>query len=373
MENNLSVYRCIKCLNLSTRPNSNFKEGDVCEPCKYTASQQTDYDKLTEQFFKHISSITNFTDPKQLSFVLGVSGGKDSLRQAEFCRYALGINPTLVCVGYPPSMTSKLGVENLKNLYDKGYEIYTAYPATRSYKEIAKYCFFELGNLKVAMEIALFNGAAKLADLASADIILWGENPTFSVGDSGSKGSSYFDGSAIHKINTLSLVSNLPPDFVRKNKFFYNVQDGVKQISSKLVFLGGIMPKWSQVINGSFSIHRGFSPRKEELVDLLNISAVDEDFVLINQYIKYLKYGFGRTTDILNEFIRDGIIGRNEAIELAKKYDSYEPKKEISRFASFIGVEEQAVWDELFKNVNQEIFEIKNKYVYPKSILRDAT
>ena len=95
--------------------------------------------------------------------------------------------------------------------------------------------------------------------------------------------------------------------------------------------------------------------------------------MLINQYIKYLKYGFGRTTDILNEFIRDGIIGRNEAIELAKKYDSYEPKKEISRFASFIGVEEQAVWDELFKNVNQEIFEIKNKYVYPKSILRDAT
>ena len=83
------------------------------------------------------------------------------------------------------------------------------------------------------------------------------------------------------------------------------------------------MPKWSQVINGSFSIHRGFSPRKEELVDLLNISAVDEDFVLINQYIKYLKYGFGRTTDILNEFIRDGIIGRKEAIELAKKYDIY--------------------------------------------------
>ena len=38
--------------------------------------------------------------------------------------------------------------------------------------------------------------------------------------------------------------------------------------------------------------------------------------------IKYYKYGFGRTSDYVNEEIRIGRISREEGIKLVEKYDS---------------------------------------------------
>ena len=35
--------------------------------------------------------------------IIGVSGGKDSTRQALWVRDKLGLNPLLVCLTYPPS------------------------------------------------------------------------------------------------------------------------------------------------------------------------------------------------------------------------------------------------------------------------------
>ena len=37
--------------------------------------------------------------------------------------------------------------------------------------------------------------------------------------------------------------------------------------------------------------------------------------------IKYLKFGFGKTTDYVNEMIRLDEISRNDAIKLVKKFD----------------------------------------------------
>jgi len=233
------IYRCTKCLNLSTRPNTSLEKGGICEPCNYALENENPpFNILLENFWTHVARITKGKRKSELKFVLGVSGGKDSLRQAEFCRHTLGIEPTLVSVGYPPSMTSLVGVQNLNNLFKKNYEIYNAFPAVKTYKKLAKDCFFNLGNLKVAMEIALFNGAARMADLADADIVLWGENPAYSVGDENSGTGDYLDGSGIYKINTLSLIDKISQDIRVSNSFFYDIADGVKRIAPKLVFYG---------------------------------------------------------------------------------------------------------------------------------------
>ena len=365
------IYRCAHCLNLSTRPNSCFKKGEACEPCK-ASEKKISFNDNVDEFWNHVQKLEKNKNARDLKFVLGVSGGKDSLRQALFCRHILKIEPILVSVGYPPSMTTELGISNLRNLYNKNYEIYVAYPASATYKELAKYCFFELGNLKVAMEIALFNGAASLGNASKADIILWGENPAFSVGDEGAKGESYFDGTSIMQINTLKHADKLPIETVSKHKFFYDLQSELEKIKHKLVFLGSIMPHWSQVNNGISSLFCGFTPRKNSVVDYLNISAVDEDFVLINQYIKYLKFGFGRTTDIVNELIREGVVTRTEGLELVKEYEPYLPKKEIQRFSKFIDTDEELVWTNIYKNMNQELFELKGHKVIEKKMLSEA-
>ena len=367
------IYRCVTCLNISTRPNSNFEQGSQCKPCQYSfENKDVDFEENLIKFWNHISSIYPDKDPKELRYVLGVSGGKDSLRQAEFCRNTLGIEPTLVSVGLPPSQTTELGLKNIQNLYDRGYEVVTAYPATNTFKNLAKYCFYNLGNLKTASEIALFNGAARLANLTNADIILWGENPAYTVGHLGSVGSSYFDGSAIYKINTLGQSSKLPKEIIEFNRFFYDTNEGVKHIAPKLVFMGGCMPKWSNLSNGLYSLLNGFNARQKVKADYLNLNAVDEDFVLINQYIKYLKFGFGRSTDILSELIRSEVLNREEALDLLYEYEPYIPIKEVGRFSRFISVSENMIWAEIHKNINPRLFSFAGNKAIPKKILSEA-
>ena len=55
-----------------------------------------------------------------------------------------------------------------------------------------------------------------------------------------------------------------------------------------------------QVKNGEFAVKNGLVTRNdppEEIGDLWGISALDEDFRIVNQMIKFMKYGFGHGID----------------------------------------------------------------------------
>ena len=51
--------------------------------------------------------------------------------------------------------------------------------------------------------------------------------------------------------------------------------------------------------------------------------------------IKYLKFGFGRISDYVNEDIRNGLISREEGIELNKKFDGSCSPEYIKSFSNY--------------------------------------
>ena len=81
------------------------------------------------------------------------------------------------------------------------------------------------------------------------------------------------------------------------------------------------MRDWSLINNAKYSISYGLKIRKIKynIGDLFRVTSLDEDWVMLNQMIKYYKFGFGRVTDYLNEEIRDGKISRKTAINILKK------------------------------------------------------
>ena len=60
--------------------------------------------------------------------IIGVSGGKDSMRQALHAR-ELGLNPLLVSCTYPPEQITKIGAKNLANLIELGFDTINVAPA----------------------------------------------------------------------------------------------------------------------------------------------------------------------------------------------------------------------------------------------------
>lgn len=103
------------CLNVDTRPNSNSPKKNICSVCDYySKNKNVDYDERLEILKKLIKKFPK--SKKNFDYIIGVSGGKDSTRQALWIRDKLKLRPLLVCMGYPPEKANHIGAQNLSNL-----------------------------------------------------------------------------------------------------------------------------------------------------------------------------------------------------------------------------------------------------------------
>ncbi len=98
----------------------------------------------------------------------------------------------------------------------------------------------------------------------------------------------------------------------------------------------------------------------ENTGDLRGVTALDEDWVTLNQMIKYYKFGFGRVTDYCNEEIRHGNMRREEGIALVSAYDDSCSDEYIAQFCDYIGIDTQAFWHQVHASVNKDLFTVHN-------------
>ena len=172
------------------------------------------------------------------------------------------------------------------------------------------------------------------------------------------------DGNRLKHMNTLAGgdVSWLIGDEIRKNdilQYCYPSDREMEEANLRIVFLGYFWKDWSLLDNGIFSALRGLEVREEspdDIGDYVGVTSLDEDWVTFNQMIKYLKYGFGRITDYVNEDIRWKRMTREQGIALVEKYDGHCSPKYIESFCRYIGISVAQFWEIVDKGVNQNLF-----------------
>ena len=87
--------------------------------------------------------------------------------------------------------------------------------------------------------------------------------------------------------------------------------------------------KWNSEKNLKIAKRFGFQTLKKNAEGTYrNYVGIDEKINRIHQYLKYLKFGYGRATDHACEDIRNNRMTRDKAIKLVKKFD----RKKISKF-----------------------------------------
>jgi hypothetical protein len=133
----------------------------------------------------------------------------------------------------------------------------------------------------------------------------------------------------------------------------------MKKAKLKITFLQYFWNDWSLLNNSIYSMLRGLNVRSEkpnEIGDLIPSNALDEDWSNLNQLIKYLKFGFGRSTDLVNEEIRLGRLKRSDGIKLLEKVDGRCSDKLIESFCDYINISKKEFWNRLDKSVNKDLF-----------------
>jgi len=299
--------------------------------------------------------------------IIGVSGGKDSTRQALFLRDKLGINPLLVCLSYPPEQVTERGVNNLSNLIELGFDVVVSAPAPQTWRTLKREGFCRFTNSFRSTEMALFASVPQIAIRYGIKLIFWGENPGLQLGDMKALGRTGYDGNSLRYMNTLSsglgwmldcgfskadLVSYVYPEIAEFEKHDLHI-----------VYLGWFLGDWSLVNNAVYSCVNGLEIRidgVEKTGDLYGVTALDEDFTPVNQLIKYYKFGFGRVTDYVNEEIRLGRISRDDAINLVEKYDDAQDEKYIKDYCDYLGVPVADFWGKVKAAINNNLFSVQS-------------
>lgn len=354
---------CEKCLTTDLRPNARFVN-NICMACIFSSTREI----RPEIIFNELLSFIKLSKRKNRNktpydCVVGVSGGKDSLRQAIWVRDRLKFNPLLVCVCYPPMQQTDLGAKNLRNLIDKNFDILQISPAPMTSAELSLQSFRQFGNVCKSTEMALFSGVPRIAIDYKIPLIFWGENPALQVGDSGVMSSSSLDGSNLRNLNTLvdggkdwmkirepyklaNYIYPSPTDFLRND--------------TQIVYLGAVWDDWSNFLNATIAALSGLNlrPNSSELTgDLSEASMLDEEFTNINMMIKYYKYGFGRATDQVNELIRAKKISRTEGIKLVMEMDGVCDDTLIESYCSYVKISINEFWSTVEKFVNWDLFQ----------------
>jgi N-acetyl sugar amidotransferase len=366
---------CCNCLQPDTRPNTIFGFDGRCPACIYHSElNQVDWEERKRELLE-VVEFGKANAHSGYDCIVGVSGGKDSTRQAIYVKESLGMKPLLVCVSPPPQQLTIRGARNISNLIEQGFDCVTINPAPKIWRDLMKLSFYKYGNPFKSTELALFSSVPRLAVAYQIPLIWWGENSALQLGESSVMGRTGSDGNSLRKMNTLSggdLSWIINEGFKAENvlPYHYPSEEEMQKAKIRIIFLGYFWDIWSLKDNGNYSALRGLDVRNDkpwEMGEYVGVTALDEDWTPWNQMLKYLKYGFGRTSDYVNEDIRRGQLTRDEAIALVERYDGTCAEKYIKTFTEFIEITIDEFWKHVDANiVNKNLFDIVRPGKYNK-------
>ena len=355
---------CKKCLQPDTRPGIKFDENGICYACLYEEEKKKIDWIAREKELKEIAEWAKRTAKGPYHCVIGVSGGKDSTFQAVYAKEKLGLNVLLV--NSEPDKITEIGKHNIENLINLGFDVIKMRPNPRIVKKLVKKSFYKYGNPIKPTEYPLWTSAYIIADKFDIPLVIQGENAALTLGVVNTGLGN--DGNAlnVNEGNTLSggNASDWIDDEINENELFmYQFPDKKKLIEKgiKAIYLQYYVKEWSQVYNADFSIARGlFGRATEDLHELgryRRYSALDSDMQIVNQMLKYYKFGFGFATDEACYDIREGRISREDAKWLVKEYDGKCGEKYIEEFCKYIEITKEEFWSIVDNLVNKDLFE----------------
>lgn len=361
----IDIKYCKSCLYPETKPDLKFNQDGICSACVAYKDRIKIKWKKREQDFKKI--VKNYKSKNNYDCVIPVSGGKDSTYQALKVR-EYGLKP--LCVNSTTCDLSPIGRRNLDNLKRLGFDVIEYSPNQKVRKKLNAIGLKIVGDISWPEHIGIFTIPVTIAKKFNIKLIIWGENSQNEYGGPWEKiNSKVLDRRWLEEFGGLNglRVSDLVSNYNFKKKdilpYFYINRSLTKNLNG--IFLGQFF-KWEGENNSKISKQNGFEFHNK-IVEGTNAhyENLDNYQTGIHDYFKYLKYGFGRTTDLVSMQIRRGKISRNEGIKQINKFEGFLPKtylgKPIKKILEEINIslsEFESICD---KFTNKSIFKKNNK------------
>jgi hypothetical protein len=144
--------------------------------------------------------------------------------------------------------------------------------------------------------------------------------------------------------------------------FEYPSNEELKRVGVTGLFIGYYI-KWDAFEHGEMLKKMGWNSNPDGPVEgaYYDFENLDCKWIAgLHDYLKFLKYGYGRATDQLCIEIRNGRIDRDRAIRIVREYEGKVPYKYLPDFLKFIDCTEEEFFKTLDRFTNKKIF-LRNK------------
>jgi N-acetyl sugar amidotransferase len=338
------IKYCVSCLLPDTKPDLYFNKDGECAAClAFKNRKEIDWAKRKSEFQNILKSQKR---SERWDCIVPVSGGKDSTAQV-LKILELGYNP--LCVTSSTCDLSDIGRDNLNNIGNLGVDHIEYSPNPKVRAKLNRLGLEEVGDISWPEHVGIFTIPIRASVDFGVPLIIWGENSQNEYGGPASKQeSNILNREWLEEFGGLLglRVEDLATSYGFSSKdlilYTYPSDSELFKAGTTGLFLGHYFP-WDGLSNAILSGAFGFRAKNVHVEGSpVNYENLDNYQTGIHDYFKYLKYGFGRTTDIVSLHIRRGIMARSQGLEIVKEIDGNYPHtylgKPLSEIITKIGL-----------------------------------
>lgn len=326
---------CKHCVMPDTKPDLHIDEHGVCNACRsYEHRTEVDWDARHKELLQLLDKYRR-KDGGNWDCIVPVSGGKDSTYQV-VRMLQLGLNP--LCVTASTCDLSELGRNNIENIKHLGvdYIEFSPNPVVRA--KLNRVGLTQVGDISWPEHVGIFTIPVRAAVQFNVPLIVWGENSQNEYGGPAAAADNNvlnrrwleeFGGLLGMRVTDLIgqegiTERNLIP-------YTYPTDEELQRVGVTGLFLGHYIP-WDGLSNALIAQANGFhSYHKVVEGSMVNYENLDNHQTGIHDYFKYLKFGFGRATDLACLHVRRGRLTREDALEAVRRLDGRFPWKYLGK------------------------------------------
>lgn len=329
------IEYCTKCVLPSTKPDLSFNKEGICAACENYANRKTiDWEKKGQEFVDHVSRISSESG-SDWDCIIPVSGGKDSTAQV-LKILELGFKP--LCVTATTCDLTPIGRTNIENIKHLGVDYVEFSPNPIIRKKLNRLGLVEVGDISWPEHVGIFTIPVRAAVNFKVPLIIWGENSQNEYGGPAADAHNNvlsrrwleeFGGMLGLRVSDLHESFGFSENDLKP--YVYPTDQELSQVGVTGLFLGHYFP-WDGLSNYILAQAHGFRSYGKVIEgSVVDYENVDNYQTGIHDYFKFLKFGFGRATDIVSINIRRGILTRNQGLTLVKKLDGKFPSAYLGK------------------------------------------
>ncbi len=345
-----TITWCRRCVypSISAAP-MEYDEHGVCTGCRMAevkaAISQAEWTRRTS-LLRDLVDRYRSRDGARHDCVVAVSGGKDSYFQTHVIKHELGLNPLLVT--YNGNNWTEVGWRNMlrmKEVFDVDHILVS--PSVNTLKKLNRLAFVAMGDMNWHAHVGIMTAPVKVAASHGIPLVFYGEH-------------GYLDLCGQFSMDDFPEISyrDRLEHFARGFEWTYFVgREGLTSqqmdiwkypsdqtlfdLDLRGIFLGNYV-YWEanehiRLVTERYGFEVSHEPFDRTYRTMSNLDDMHENGV--HDFLKYIKFGYGRATDHTCKDIRAGLMDRQRALELVRRYDPVKPR-DLRRWLDYVGMSE---------------------------------